>query len=71
MDVTERVLVTAAEHMDERTFRRHFNLRHRESLGYLGALHPGMAPFLVTIWRTYHRKLHELRVDLTHEHGDV
>jgi hypothetical protein len=55
--------------MDPETFALHFKKRHPESMGDLGEINTASTE-LELIWRTFHRKLHELRPDLTHEHEE-
>lgn len=70
--ILEKVLVTSEGNMDDRTFRKHMNLRHPESLGYLGDLkpRPSLDAHMMVLWRIYHGALHRFRIDLAHEHGD-
>lgn len=58
-------VIDIAEMSDE-TFVMHMNKRHRGSLGGLRAL--WVAPDTMPIWRIFHARLHDLRIDLKHEH---
>lgn len=61
-------LVDLAEEMDDETFIKHMNKRHKDSLGGLPSL--WMTDDAThRIWRAFHRRLHQLRVDLRHEHA--
>jgi hypothetical protein len=65
---TETSLVRAAEHMDTADFVRHMNRRHADSLE--GWRLPGrhFSPYVEMCFRIFHRRLHQIRVDLEHEH---
>jgi hypothetical protein len=60
--------VAAISEMDKEKFCRHMTIRHQDSLA-------GMSELPVTItepdeglYRSFHKRLHETRVDLGHEH---
>lgn len=55
--------------MSNRTFEKHMEARHAESLGYLEGL-PLDDAYLMGLWRAFHRQLHKFRVDLGHEHPE-
>jgi len=59
--------VPHADDMDDETFCRHMNLRHRDSLGGLDSL--WVVPDVIDAWRFFHKRLHHLRqMDYDHEH---
>lgn len=60
-------LVQNADEMDDDTFCMHMNKRHSSSLGGLASIEP-VAPGTTDAWRSFHDRLHRLRVDLRHEH---
>lgn len=61
-------LVIAADNMDYETFALHMTRRHHESLGGLTTLVLRKEDGITQAYRSFHRKLHEWRVDLGHEH---
>jgi hypothetical protein len=65
---TKRTVVSTGE-MDDDTFIRHMNMRHSDSLGYLGRLRY-FSESVMSLWRVYHETLHRLRIDLRHEHEE-
>lgn len=69
MAILEQTLVKAAQRMSDRTFEKHMEARHAESLGYLTGLPLGDA-YLMGLWRAFHRQLHRFRIDLEHEHPE-
>jgi hypothetical protein len=64
----QNVLVPAPADMGRENFRRHFNLRHSDSLGGLAELDER---FDANLWWRFHRRLHEIRIDLGHDHASV
>jgi len=71
METAEMIQVASADKMDDDTFAKHMTARHSESLGGLPALtfsHGRYGP--APAWRAFHRRLHALRPDLEHEHGE-
>ena len=61
-------LVIAADSMDYETFAKHMTRRHHESLGGLTELVLRKEDSVSQAWRSFHRRLHRLRVDIGHEH---
>lgn len=61
------VRVPHPDNMDDEIFRKHMNARHADSLGGLTELTPTSARVIV-IYRAFHRRLHDVRVGLQHEH---
>jgi len=61
--------VVHADSMESEVFQKHMEKRHRESLGGLTELRLTTA-YLVQCYRSFHRKLHQFRPDLLHEHED-
>ena len=68
-ELEERPIVVHPDAMDGDTFLKHMNNRHRDSLGGLSSI-SFKSDYLLTIWRKFHRRLHEVRVDMTHDHGE-
>ena len=64
-----RQVVVDADEMSDRTFIRHMNTRHADSLGGLPSLWV-TTPEVHEAWRAYHDRLHELRIDIPHEHEE-
>jgi hypothetical protein len=64
----EKVLVDPAEWMERETFVMHFNARHSGSLGGMDSLPANIDPRVEAAYRAFHRRLHDVRVDLSHEH---
>jgi hypothetical protein len=64
-------VVVSPDNMDDPTFARHMTHRHGESLGGLGELQFRRNDGMAVIWRSFHRRLHEVRVslDVPHEHA--
>jgi hypothetical protein len=62
-------VVISADAMDDVTFAKHMNFRHADSLGGLKELDLRNRAHLAQMWRSFHNKLHEWRVDLSHEHA--
>jgi hypothetical protein len=75
-EVTELAQVRLVVHtrdMDHDNFARHMNARHRDSLGglnYIDFTYMSMEhdEGVVMAWRAFHKRLHELRLDLSHKH---
>lgn len=67
---TEIVIVPAALGMDDETFKKHFVLRHHDSLGGLKGFTPHVRADVLNIYRTFHDKIHETARpgQLDHEH---
>lgn len=71
MAILDRVLVTATENMTDKTFVKHMEARHADSLGYIVGLKTVLGDaMLVRMWRLFHGHLHRWRIDLEHEHGE-
>lgn len=66
--VNRKVTVPDADEMDDATFILHFNKRHKDSLGGLAGLLPSIQPYVLSLYRAFHRRLHAIRIDLDHEH---
>lgn len=60
-------LVVGIDEMDRETFLHHMNLRHKDSLGGLKYLCKTDTT-TEKIWRAFHQRLHQIRIDLKHEH---
>lgn len=72
MAILERVLVTSIDNMADETFAKHMEHRHADSLGYITGLQTVLSnDMLVRMWRLYHARLHQWRIDLKHEHGEL
>lgn len=61
------IMVPSPADMGKENFRKHFNLRHADSLGGLSELDER---FDANLWWRFHRRLHEIRIDLNHEHKE-
>lgn len=72
MSMTERtgriILVPGSHQMDTLTFVRHFNLRHPDSLGGQTRLASDIGFGQEQLYRSFHWRLHDTRIDLDHEH---
>lgn len=69
----ELLVVVSTKDMSHEHFARHMSLRHRDSLGGLSELNFGYISMdhdesVVMAWRAFHRRLHALRLDLSHVH---
>lgn len=61
--------VISPDNMDDELFGKHMTHRHADSLGGLEALSfPPHGGGLALMWRSFHRRLHEVRIDIPHEH---
>jgi hypothetical protein len=58
------------EDMADDTFYKHMSKRHKDSLGGMPMVYDMNNPHLTEAWRKFHDRLHEIRVDLVHEHLD-
>jgi hypothetical protein len=65
--IANKVLIPNAWDMDKNTFKKHFELRHSDSLGGLISLLPN---FDDEMYGSFHDRLHAIRIDLDHEHKD-
>lgn len=73
--VADTLVVVHTRDMSDDDFAKHMTLRHPDSLGdlthldwkYMG-LEKGYNLDVVRAWRAFHRRLHQLRVDLSHDH---
>jgi hypothetical protein len=63
------ITVVHPDSMDTETFTRHMNARHADSLGGLRELKLPTR-YLALCYRNFHRRLHEIRPGLGHEHGE-
>jgi hypothetical protein len=62
--------VDLIEDMDRATFLKHMNFRHADSLGYGDSIPGfGLTEYVEHCWRAFHNKIHELRLDIRHEHS--
>lgn len=62
-------LVVSTNDMDREAFCLHMTHRHPDSLGDLDSLRPRhLSPEVEAMYRSFHRRLHSVRVDLEHEH---
>lgn len=68
MRVVEIQLVTNADDMDDETFCKHMSYRHQDSLGGMDEIWP-VAESTTDAWRSFHDRLHRLRLDIPHEHS--
>jgi hypothetical protein len=65
-----RTIVRSADRMDTETFCLHMTMRHSDSLGGMPELSPEhLTSYVEECWRAFHRRLHEIRPDLDHDHG--
>jgi hypothetical protein len=63
-------LVISADNMDDETFAKHMTHRHADSLGGLEELtFRSETDIMAGLWRSFHRRLHAVRVGLPHEHA--
>jgi hypothetical protein len=60
--------VRAEAEMSSEHFALHMTHRHGDSLGGLSELDPTKMNGTEGAWRAFHRRLHETRIDLAHEH---
>lgn len=67
--VSNVTLVQSAGNMDRVTFCLHMTHRHQDSLGGMTELNPdAQSDYTEELWRTFHDRLHRLRIGLDHEH---
>lgn len=66
--MTDKVVVVHPDSMSDEDFEKHMNARHSDGLGELEKidLHTNA---LVSVWRSYHNRLHMTRPSIAHEHG--
>lgn len=64
---TMKLVVTSADHMDAQTFLKHLRRRHPAVLA--GNIPAFSSEYVEECYRVYHDKVHELVLDLEHEHG--
>jgi hypothetical protein len=69
VSIAEKPVVVHPDSMDAEAFHKHMNNRHRDSLGGLSSI-SFKSDYLTLCWRNFHRRLHALRPDLTHDHGE-
>lgn len=75
MAEAEPKMIVHPDDMTDDDFAKHMTLRHQDSLGdlhhldweYMG-LENGHNHAVVAAWRAFHNRLHELRLDLPHDH---
>lgn len=67
---SSRSLVADADGMDSTHFALHMTNRHLESLGGLTYLSDDLGEYVEELYRSFHDRLHAVRVDLEHEHAD-
>jgi hypothetical protein len=63
------VMVVAASGMDTVDFAAHFSKRHKDSLADLAELPANMTHEIEQMYRSFHRRLHEIR-KYRHEHEE-
>lgn len=62
--------VQAASRMDADLFLKHFNMRHRESLGRgKSEISDWVSLNVEEAYRSFHGHIHRYRLDLSHDHG--
>jgi hypothetical protein len=65
-------LVVPEEEMDTETFLLHLEHRHPESRpADVAPLEWFVSDYVEECYRIFHNKLHELRVDIRHEHEEM
>lgn len=64
----ERTTVQNADGMDDDIFKRHFEMRHGDSLGGLTHFSPDITAQVLQMYRSFHKRLHEIRLELHHDH---
>ena len=69
MDTVDRPVVVHPDAMDADSFQKHMNNRHQDSLGGLTKIEI-RSEYLLLCYRNFHRRLHEVRLDLGHDHGE-
>jgi hypothetical protein len=62
--------VQAAENMGTEDFALHMTHRHQPSLGGLAELHAERLVDTEGSWRAFHARIHELNLDVGHDHGE-
>jgi hypothetical protein len=67
--IDSATVVVPADEMDDATFIRHMNKRHRNSLGGLPYLWETCDPYVTACWRAFHEQLHRWHITIRHEHG--
>jgi hypothetical protein len=71
METEEQVdLVKHPDSMDAPTFGLHMTHRHNDALAGQTELTFKRESDVSQAYRAFHRRLHDLRVDLLHEHGE-
>jgi hypothetical protein len=60
--------VNPISEMDKATFAKHMTARHHDSLAGMGELPATIDEPTEGVYRAFHRRLHETRIDLEHEH---
>lgn len=68
-EVKPPVMIVAASSMDTAAFAAHFTRRHKGSLANLDELPPNMPHEIEQMYRSFHRRLHDLR-RYKHEHEE-
>lgn len=63
------VPVIPISEMDKEAFTAHMSLRHNDSLGGLAELPSTISEYDENLYRSFHKRLHETRVDLAHDHS--
>lgn len=64
----EIVRVPAAEDMDDETFLKHLELRHKQDTKVEGYLHRHQVPEWIGLYRAFHNRVHEIAVPGQHDH---
>jgi hypothetical protein len=56
--------------MDAKVFAQHFTLRHKRHLGGGSFLPENLSEEMLKLHKVFHKKIHELEIDLDHEHTE-
>lgn len=67
--ISDPELVIDADNMDSELFALHMTHRHLDSLGGLTFLSDNLGDYVEGMYRSFHDRLHDVRVDLEHEHA--
>jgi hypothetical protein len=68
METGQRQIVQSADAMTDEQFKLHFEKRHGDSMGGLSHFSPNITRAVLFLYRSFHKKLHELRPEIMHEH---
>ncbi len=61
--------VPAADDMTREIFCLHMTHRHHDSLAGMDELSAELTPYVESLYRSFHRRLHEIRIDYDHAHA--